>query len=284
MTNEFEVKGLDACFEDEDFDDQDFSVIFEFQMLSNIFETLDLMVPRIVISLIHQFCKPGTAYIHTRDGGEFAISLRALGLSKLLSIQAELKPFEPIHLRKCSAHVFSLIASYLAHHRGVKPAEIAKPIRSINLKKCVEDEWDADFANSMTKRELFQLTLVANYIDCQSLMHLMCAKIASLIKGKSPEEIKVVLSEQDAGEADNIIEQQQRETMSICICGYVWHEDLDELKKEELDEGKSELTEKIVIDDDHQGQDLPLVGLDNSSSASSVDIDIVLEDEVALSE
>jgi len=282
MINTFdEVKGLDACFEYEDFDDLDFSIIFEFQQLSSIFEALDLMIPNIVISLIHQFCRPGTAYIHTRDGGEFAISLRALGLSKLLSIQAELKPFEPIHLRKCSAHVFSHVAKYLAHHRGVEPAEIVKPIRSVHLSRCVEDEWDADFANNMTKRELFQITLVANYIDCQSLMHLMCAKIATLIKGKSPEEIKRILSEQDAGEADNIIEQQQRDTTSICMCGYVWHEDFEELK-EEAGQGNLEVKEEVDIDDDGQGQ-VPLLTLDDGSSYGSADM-IALEDEVALSE
>jgi len=278
MTNELdEVKGLDASFEDEDGDDLvDFSIIYEFQQLANIFESLNLVLPDIVISLIHQFCKRGTAYIHTRDGGEFAISLRALGLSKLLSIQAELKPFEPIHLRKCSAHVFSHVANFLAHHRGVEPAKIAKPIRSVDLRKSVEDQWDADFANSMTKRELFQITLVANYIDCQSLMHLMCAKIASLIKGKSPEEIKIILSEQDAGEADNI-------TRSICMCGYVWHDNFEELK-EEADQGNLEVKEEINIHNDSQGQDLSLLTLEDSPSVGSVDINIVLEDEVALSE
>merc|ERR1739845_95182 len=37
----------------------------------------------------------------------------------------------------------------------------------------------------------------ANYMDIKSLLHLGCAKIATLIKGKSPEEIKKILSEDD---------------------------------------------------------------------------------------
>lgn len=284
MINKLGVQGLDACLEDEDLYDLDFSIILEFQQLTYVFEAVGLLIPKHIISMIHQFCKPGTAYIHTRDGGEFAISLRALRLSKLLGIQAELKPFEPIHVRKCSAQIFSHVANYLAHHKGVEPPKIAKPIRSARMIRIVEDEWDAHFANSVTKRELFQITLAANYIDCPSLMDLMCAKVATLIKGKSPEEIRVILSEEDAAEADNIIEQQQGEPMAICMCGYVWGVDLEELKNEEKDEGKSQEVEEIILDDDGQGQELPLLTLDDASSVCSLDINTVVEEEVAQSE
>ena len=71
-----------------------------------------------------------------------------------------------------------------------KPAEIPKPIRSVDMAKVVEDVWDADFINSMPKKDLFQLTLAANYMDMTDLLHLACAKVATMIKGKSPEEIK----------------------------------------------------------------------------------------------
>jgi len=255
MINQLGVDGLDASLENEDLYDLDYSIIIEFQHLTNIFEALNLVIPENVIYLIHLFCKPGIAYIHTRDGGEFAISLRALRLSKLLSIQAELKPFEPIHLRKCSAHTFSHVANYLAHHRGVEPAEIRKPIISVSMIRIVEDEWDAHFANSLTKREVFEITLVANYIDCESLLHLMCSKVATLMKGKSTEELRVILYEQDAIAADYMMEQQQKKLRSICMCGYVWGEDLEELKNAETDEGKSQEVEEIILDDDGQGQE-----------------------------
>merc|ERR1711964_833960 len=43
------------------------------------------------------------------------------------------------------------------------------------------------------------LILAANYMDIKSLLHLGCAKIATLIKGKSPEEIKKILgADEDA--------------------------------------------------------------------------------------
>ena len=37
---------------------------------------------------------------------------------------------------------------------------------------------------------LFELILAANYMDIKMLLDLSCAKVASMIKGKSPEEIR----------------------------------------------------------------------------------------------
>merc|ERR1712187_74324 len=93
------------------------------------------------------------------------------------------------------------MGSYLQHHKGVAPQEIAKPIRSVKMEKIVEDPWDAKFINALNKKTVFQIILGANYMDIKSLLHLGCAKIATLIKGKSPEEIKKILGE-DTAETD----------------------------------------------------------------------------------
>jgi len=100
-----------------------------------------------------------------------------------------------IEIKKVSQDILKLIVEYLKHHKGKVPAEIAKPIRSVKMEKIVEDSWDADFINKQPKRTIFQIILGANYMDIKSLLHLGCAKIATMIKGKSPEEIKKILSE-----------------------------------------------------------------------------------------
>merc|ERR1712087_223605 len=102
-----------------------------------------------------------------------------------------------IEIKKVSRDILKLIVDYLLHHKGKVPADIAKPIRSVKMEKIVEDEWDANFINSQSKRNIFQIILGANYMDIKSLLHLGCAKIATMIKGKSPEEIKKILSEED---------------------------------------------------------------------------------------
>merc|ERR1712189_81409 len=102
-----------------------------------------------------------------------------------------------IQVKQVDGATLTLICNYLKHHKGKEPAEIAKPIRSVKMEKIVEDEWDAKFINGIPKKTVFQIILGANYMDIKSLLHLGCAKIATMIKGKSPEEIKKVLSESD---------------------------------------------------------------------------------------
>ena len=53
----------------------------------------------------------------------------------------------------------------------------------------VVGEWDANFV-TIEQEMLFELILAANYMDIKSLLDLTCAKVASMIKGKTPEEIR----------------------------------------------------------------------------------------------
>merc|ERR1712058_167240 len=100
-----------------------------------------------------------------------------------------------IEIKKVNGPILNLICEYLQHHDGKVPAEITKPIRSVKMEKVVEDPWDAEFINKQSKQVVFQIILAANYMDIKSLLHLGCAKITTLIKGKSPEEIKKILGD-----------------------------------------------------------------------------------------
>merc|ERR1711997_1105189 len=104
---------------------------------------------------------------------------------------------QKIEIKKVTSDILELIVRYSEYHQGKVPADIAKPIRSVKMEKIVEDEWDAKFINGLSKKTVFQIILGANYMDIKSLLHLGCAKIATLIKGKSPEEIKKILSEEE---------------------------------------------------------------------------------------
>jgi S-phase kinase-associated protein 1 len=54
-------------------------------------------------------------------------------------------------------------------------------------------EWDAKFVD-IEQETLFELILAANYMDVKSLLDLTCAKVASMIKGKTPEQIRKTAS------------------------------------------------------------------------------------------
>merc|ERR1719158_2239041 len=129
---------------------------------------------------------------------KFTISKKAAIMCNLVKniIEGD-QTAKEIEIKKVSGSILNLIVEYLNHHNGQDPAEIAKPIRSVKMEKIVEDPWDAEFINKLPKRALFQLILGANYMDCKSLLHLGCAKVATMIKGKSPEEIKQILGEEE---------------------------------------------------------------------------------------
>ncbi len=68
------------------------------------------------------------------------------------------------------------------------PCWSVQPLTSADLSKLVSD-WDAKFVN-VEQELLFELILAANYMDIKPLLDLTCAKVASMIKGKSPEDIR----------------------------------------------------------------------------------------------
>ena len=58
--------------------------------------------------------------------------------------------------------------------------------------KAPEEEiktWDTKFVE-VEQSTLFELILAANYLNIKSLLDLTCRTVASMIKGKTPEEIR----------------------------------------------------------------------------------------------
>lgn len=78
---------------------------------------------------------------------------------------------------------------YCTYHKDHAPEAITKPLRSANLAECNVCEWDIDFV-SIDKEILFELILAANYMDIRPLLDLCCAKVASMIRGKTVEQIR----------------------------------------------------------------------------------------------
>lgn len=108
-------------------------------------------------------------------------SLRLCGLIKTIidgdgnSTELPLKP-------EYSAKVVKKCVDYLNYHQGREPEKIPQPIRSNDLRKMIADPWDADFISSLNGNELYTIINLANYLDIQPLLHLGCAKVASLVR------------------------------------------------------------------------------------------------------
>jgi hypothetical protein len=101
------------------------------------------------------------------------------------------------------------IVTFLEKHVNDPMKEITKPITTNKLEEIVGD-WDTEFVN-LEYPELFKLILAANYLDIPSLLELGLCKVACLIKGKDPEEVRKMF---DIGEISPEEEKMVREQNS----------------------------------------------------------------------
>jgi len=95
---------------------------------------------------------------------------------------------QEIPLPNVKAQVLAKVIEFCAHHKEDAMNEIEKPLKSADMKEVVQ-KWYADFVN-VEQVLLFELILAANYMDIKPLLDLTCATVASMIKGKTPEEIR----------------------------------------------------------------------------------------------
>jgi len=124
-----------------------------------------------------------------KDQKEVEITKKAAELSELLKTAINDYPNETsFPLNEVDEKSGEKIKEFLTHCNGTAPAEIEKPITS-NEMKSLTDEWSANFVDQMSNEELVNLTVAANYMGISSLLDLCCAKVATLCKDKSDEEI-----------------------------------------------------------------------------------------------
>ena len=135
---------------------------------------------------------------------KFQLSRKDATLSILVNsvMQTDTQTKE-IDLPQIPANVLKDIVKYLQHHNGKVPQEIPCPVRSINMHQIVDDPWDAEFIDSFEKTEIFEIILAANYMDIHPLLHLGCAKIATLIKQLDQKEINKIIEEEEKYRREN---------------------------------------------------------------------------------
>jgi len=103
------------------------------------------------------------------------------------------------------------VLEYCQHYKSDNPPDIEKPLKSTNMMDVVP-EFDAKYIDIENLEEIFEIILAANYLDIKPLLDLSCAKIASLIKGKTPEEIRKTFNIQNdfTPEEENQIREENK--------------------------------------------------------------------------
>ena len=93
-----------------------------------------------------------------------------------------------IPLPNVKSEILEKVIEYCRHYKDTTPLEIEKPLKSSVMSEIVPS-WDANFVE-LEQEVLFELLNAANYLDIQSLVDLTCAKVASMLTGKTGEEIR----------------------------------------------------------------------------------------------
>lgn len=120
---------------------------------------------------------------------QFPVPRKMAVLSELVKTMAEGDSEEKeIPLPNVKTDVLTKIVDYMKYHADSPAKEIEKPLKSANMSEVV-CQWDASFID-VDQELLFELILAANYMDIKPLLDLTCAKVASMIKGKTPEQIR----------------------------------------------------------------------------------------------
>jgi len=131
----------------------------------------------------------GEMALHSKDGKTFKVSKRAAMMSQLVKTAVETdKDAKEVTLYHIESPIVEKVIQYMNYHVNHPPRKLEKPLKSGNLRELV-DEFDAKFTD-VDQETMFKLLLAANYMDVKSLLLLMCAKVASLMKGKTPDQIR----------------------------------------------------------------------------------------------
>ena len=139
----------------------------------------------------------GNVCLVSQEGDKFEIPKKVAMMSELVKTMIRTdedddedeESDQEIPLVNVKNKVLAKVIEFCKYHTENGPMkDIEKPLKSPNMKEVV-GEWDAEFVQ-IEQEMLFELILAANYMDIKSLLDLTCAKVASMIKGKTPEEIR----------------------------------------------------------------------------------------------
>jgi len=130
------------------------------------------------------------------DGRDFSVKKKNAFISVVVKSATEQDQSVADLPVQVKGDILALVVEYMNHHGGTEPPIVEKPLRSKIMKDVVKDPWDAEFVDKIgeNRQQLYDLILAANYMDIKALLHLGCAKVASLIKGQPLEKIRDILA------------------------------------------------------------------------------------------
>ncbi|KAK8622258.1 hypothetical protein V6N13_117181 [Hibiscus sabdariffa] len=119
--------------------------------------------------------------LQSSDGETFVVEERVIHRSEMIKNMIEDDCVnEVIPVPNVTGKILSKILEYCKKH-----------VESDAVDKL--EEWDADFVD-VDQVTLYDLIMAANFLNIKDLLDLTCQKVADMIKGKSPEEIRTTFN------------------------------------------------------------------------------------------
>ena len=132
----------------------------------------------------------GKVKVITEEGTEVEIDTKIAEMSKLIKEILDGKDDdddESIPIPNVKEATLTKVVEFCQHHLEDPLPEIEKPLKTNNLSDVVP-EFYGNYID-IEVEPLYELILAANYLDIRDLLELSCAKVASLMRGKTIPEI-----------------------------------------------------------------------------------------------
>ena len=112
-------------------------------------------------------------------------------------------------------YIIKKIIKYCEYYMNNPMKKIVKPLINEDLSTVV-DEWYINYINDFSNDNLFKLIAGVNFLDIPPLLDLSCAKVASMLKGKTPDQIinnfNIDMDESESGsDSEEELENEEEE-------------------------------------------------------------------------
>ena len=146
-----------------------------------------------------------TVTLQSSDSKTFELPKTAAEMSTLVkNLLEDVEEDGVVPLGNVNAKTLAKVIEYCKFH-------VENPAADDDAKKEAIKKFDDEFV-ALDQAQLFDMILAANYLDIKDLLELTCEKVASMIKGKTPEEIRKVFNIQNdftPAEEDEIRKENQ---------------------------------------------------------------------------
>jgi len=144
--------------------------------------------------------------LQSQDGMDVTVARKVAELSKTVKNLIDDAGIEdPIPLPNVEGNILLKVVEYMKHYteNPVVESKDEKADKTTDI-----SGWDLEYCQ-LDQPTLFKVILASNYLDIEPLLNLTCKSVASLIRGRTPSEIKATFN--ITGDFSEAEEKQVRE-------------------------------------------------------------------------